>query len=196
MPAQTLPFPGQQPSLASPIARYLRIGNNHAQSAGRHAGGRLPVDRVVFDASRFKQRRDVVVDLREADVHLVLDTEAAESATLAKFEGHARHAPWALSALEKVPDLLRAHHVLNGPLVKAETLSRNLGELRPSQAVAEEKNIDKAKLMDRICKKARMRAQVGTVLRCMDEQRGGEWTRSRPIARQQSPAPLFRRGRP
>lgn len=447
MPAQVLLFPGQQPFLASPIARSLRIGDNHKQLAGLHAGGRLPVDRVVFDASRFKRQREFAVELHEADVHLVLDTEAAELAALAKFEGHVRNAPWAwsaplgpdriqdtavdvcgaiarfavdnrfdtvlapshflgdpkfdgwlqidrascaklraaldreggehvvidypvivpttmlidrlrwaeivaslsdmpvgnawlrisgleaevgpstikryldaliacqgsgvpivadhigglaglatlalgaasgiaggagelerfdasrwhksppvrrddasfgrksrismpglqgsltceevsvlasarggrklcacayraccphgydsmhndlrghsvrqqakaVSALEKVPDLLRASHFLDGPLAEAERVSQSLGQLRPNQAVADGNRVDKVKLMDRMPEKARKRALVGAALRHMHEQRSGEWSRSRPIARHQSPGPLFRRGRP
>lgn len=446
MLGQILPFPGASSSVASPIARYLRVGDNHVQLAGLHASGRLPVDRAVFDSSRFKRQRDFAADLRDADVHLVLDTEAAELAALARFEGHARHAPWAWSAplgpdrfqdtavdvcgamarfavehgfdtvlapshflgdprfegwlevdrsscarlraaldreggkhiaidypvivpttmlvdrprwgevvtslsdmpirnawlrisgleseagpvaikryldamiacqssgvpivadhvggltglatlalgaasgiaggagererfdasqwhnppparkdgafgrksrvmmpgfqgsltceeldvlasarggrklcacsdrtccphgyedmlkdsrghsvrqqaravsvLEKVPDLKRASHFLSGPLVEAERLLQNLGQLRPSQVVADGKKVDKNKLMDKIQKKSRARALVGAALRHMDEQRGGEWSRSRPIARQQSPGPLFRRGLP
>ncbi len=447
MPAQILPFPGQSPPVASPIARYLRVGDAYVQLANLHAGGRLPIDRAVFDASRLKQQREFATVLGEADVHLVLDTEAAELAALAKYAGHARRAPWAwseplgpdrfrdpavdvcgaiarfaveqrfdtvlspshflgdpgydkwlqvdrascvnlrsaldreggkyisidypvivsstmmvdrqkwdeitaslpdlpigsawfrisgleaevgsftikryleamiacqrggvpivadhigglaglatlalgaasgiangagererfdasqwhkpppakkdgasfgrklrislpglqgsltcdelevlvsakggrklcacadrtcclhgyddmlkeprghsarqqikaISALEKVPDLLRASHFLKGSLRDVESLSRSLENLRPNQAVADEKKVDAAKLIQRLRDKGRKRVQVGMVLRRMDEQRGGEWTRARPIARQQSFGPLFQRGRP
>ena len=113
MPAQILPIPGQRPPPASSIARYSRIGDDHKQSAGLHAGGRLPIDRAVVDSSRVERQRDLAIDLREADMNLVLDTEVAELATPA-----------------------------------------------------------------------------------MHEQKGGEWTRCRPVARQPSSGPLIRRGRP
>ena len=51
----------------------------------------------MFDASRLRQQREFATALGEADVHLVLDTEAAELAAPAKYAGHARRVPWAWS---------------------------------------------------------------------------------------------------
>jgi hypothetical protein len=51
----------------------------------------------VIEASRFRHQRELVTALREAGAKIVLDTEAAELAAPAKFSGHSRRAPWALS---------------------------------------------------------------------------------------------------
>jgi hypothetical protein len=95
--AQILPFPTPTVGLASPIACFIRVGDAHRKFADLHAAGRLPPSRAVIEASRFRHQRELVTALRESGAEIVLDSEAAELAAPAKFLGHSRRAPWAVS---------------------------------------------------------------------------------------------------
>ena len=95
MAAQILPFPNAGGATISPIACFLRIGEAHRKLADIDAAERLPARRVVIDASRFRYQQELISALREAGAEIVLDTEAAELASLAKCGGHSRLAPWA-----------------------------------------------------------------------------------------------------
>ena len=93
--AQILLFPSSRSPTATPVAHFLRVGEAHRKLGELHAAGHLPARRVVFDASRFRQQRELVGGLRDAGAQIVLDSEAAELASVAKCGGHARRAPWA-----------------------------------------------------------------------------------------------------
>jgi hypothetical protein len=98
MNAQVLPFPSTRssPDVVSPLAHFVRIGEAHRKLYDLHATSRLPVTRVVVDASRFRYQKEFIKTLRDEGAEIVLDTEAAELAAPAKFHGHVRNAPWAV----------------------------------------------------------------------------------------------------
>ncbi len=100
MSAKILPFAAAPtPSdVASPLALFVRLGDAHKKLADLHAIGKLPAKRVVVEASRFRFQKDFVAALANEGLEVVLDTEAAELAALAKYKGQARHAPWAQDA--------------------------------------------------------------------------------------------------
>ena len=94
MDNKVVPFPTVA-SARSPLAHFIRIGEAHKKIADLHAAGRLPTMKVVFEASRLRYQRELIAVLRDEDVEIVLDTEVAELAALAKCGSHSRHAPWA-----------------------------------------------------------------------------------------------------
>jgi hypothetical protein len=61
-----------------PVAHYLRLGAFHRQVEKLLAAGRLPVERVVVEASAFTHQKDVVRQLVDAGRELMLDTNVAE----------------------------------------------------------------------------------------------------------------------
>lgn len=79
----------------TPVAHYLRIGMLHRQVERLLASGRLPVDRIVVEASAFAHQKDVITQLADAGRELILDTNAAELSAVGKCTGAARAAPWA-----------------------------------------------------------------------------------------------------
>lgn len=83
---------------ASPIAHFIRVGEAHKKFGELHAAGRLPVRRVVIEASRFKFQREFIADLKREGVEIVLDPQTAELAAKARYAGAVRHAPWASAA--------------------------------------------------------------------------------------------------
>ncbi|MER9397054.1 hypothetical protein NKI46_02795 [Mesorhizobium sp. M0615] len=89
----------QFPYVASPtqpVAHYIRLGESGYQKlANLHAAGRLPATRVVVDASRLKHQKELVASLKAKGAEVVLDTKVAELSGVERFEGYARHAPWA-----------------------------------------------------------------------------------------------------
>lgn len=79
-----------------PVAHFIRLGESGYQKLGHlHAAGRFPATRVVVDASRLKHQKELVSALRAQGAEIVLDTKAAELASLEKYQGYARQAPWA-----------------------------------------------------------------------------------------------------
>ena len=82
---------------ASPIAHFIRIGEAHKKFGELYAAGRLPIRRVVIEASRLLFQRDFIADLRRDGVEIVLDTQVAELSAKARFAGAVRHAPWAVA---------------------------------------------------------------------------------------------------
>ncbi|MGA8757210.1 MAG: hypothetical protein WB611_12955, partial [Stellaceae bacterium] len=78
-----------------PIAHYLRLGAFHRPVEKLLAAGRLPVERVVVEASAFTHQRDVVGQLVDAGRELMLDTNAAELSAIGRYRGAAKSAPWA-----------------------------------------------------------------------------------------------------
>jgi len=82
-------------SLNRPIAQFVRIGSAHRQLGELHAAGRLPVRRVVIEAARFAQQKELIDALRRDDVEIVLDPQVAELAALEKVGRAVKRAPWA-----------------------------------------------------------------------------------------------------
>ncbi len=80
-----------------PVAHYLRLGAFHRQVEKLLAAGRLPVERVVVEASAFTHQKDVVVQLVDAGRELVLDTNVAELSVVGRYSGAAKSAPWSHS---------------------------------------------------------------------------------------------------
>jgi hypothetical protein len=78
-------------------SHYLRLGAFHRQVEKLLAAGRLPVERVVVEASAFTHQKDVVGQLVDAGRELMLDTNTAELSTLGRYGGAAKSAPWAHS---------------------------------------------------------------------------------------------------
>lgn len=94
MSAEILCFPHPTAPI-QPIAHFIRIGEAHRRLSDLHAAERLPARRVVIDSSRFRFQRELIDAFRKSGAEIVLDTEAAELAALAKFQGQVRKAPWA-----------------------------------------------------------------------------------------------------
>lgn len=78
-----------------PIAHYLRLGAFHRQAEKLLASGRMPVQRLVVEASAFAQQKDVITQFVEAGRELILDTNAAELSAIGRCTGAAKAAPWA-----------------------------------------------------------------------------------------------------
>jgi hypothetical protein len=78
-----------------PIAHYLRLGAFHRQAEKLLTSGRLPVQRLVVEASAFARQKDVITQLAEAGRELILDTNAAELSAIGRCTGAAKAAPWA-----------------------------------------------------------------------------------------------------
>lgn len=76
------------------IARFLRV-TEHRRLEQLSEAGKLPYHRFVFDAGSFAQQAELAQALRQVGSELVLDTNIAELSSIGKFDGHARHAPWA-----------------------------------------------------------------------------------------------------
>lgn len=80
----------------TPIARFLRV-SEHRRLDQLLEAGKLPYSRFVIEAGYFNEQRDLVDALRQKGHELVLDTNVAELSAVAKFTGHAKHAPWAVA---------------------------------------------------------------------------------------------------
>lgn len=94
MSADILSFPHATPPI-QPIAHFIRIGEAHKRLSDLHAAERLPAKRVVIDTSRFRYQKELIDEFRKSGAEIVLDTEVAELAAPAKFQGQVRNAPWA-----------------------------------------------------------------------------------------------------
>ena len=80
------------------IGHFIRLGHSgHRMLETQHAAGRLPIDRVVADASHIQEQRELLDALRASGAEVVLDTKAAELSTPGGNEGRARVLPWAHS---------------------------------------------------------------------------------------------------
>jgi len=67
------------------VAHYLRLGAFHRQIEKLLAAGRLPVERVVVEASAFTHQKDVVGQLVDAGRELMLDTNVAELSAVGRY---------------------------------------------------------------------------------------------------------------
>ncbi len=91
-------------SMTRPIAQFIRVDGAHGRFGDLYAAGRLPIDRAIFDASRISNQKEFVEALKHDGVEIVLDTEVAELAALAKYQTHVKKAPWAELTAEGVLD--------------------------------------------------------------------------------------------
>jgi len=87
-----------------PVAHYLRLGAFHRQVEKLLAAGRLPVERVVVEASAFTHQKDVVGQLVDAGRELMLDTNVAELSAVGRYSGAAKSAPWAQTEAPLQPE--------------------------------------------------------------------------------------------
>jgi hypothetical protein len=77
------------------FAHYLRLGTLHRQVETLLGSGRMPLDRIVVEASAFAHQRDVVALMGELGRELILDTNVAELSAIGRCSGAAKAAPWA-----------------------------------------------------------------------------------------------------
>lgn len=92
-----------------PVAHYLRLGAFHRQAEKLLAAGRLPVQRVVVEASAFTHQKDVVGQLVDGGRELMLDTDVAELSVVGRCSGAVKSAPWA-----RVEGPLQPEHFARG----------------------------------------------------------------------------------
>lgn len=101
MAAKIVQFPHKTPPV-SPLAQFIRLGDS---SYRRHASlfteGHLNAKRVVVDASVIRFLKDELRQFREAGVEIMLDTKAAELASMARHHGVAKKTPWASIAQDQ-----------------------------------------------------------------------------------------------
>nr|MBA3518812.1 hypothetical protein [Hyphomicrobiales bacterium] len=88
-------FP-QSVAHTTPLGQFIRLGDDGARALGDlFAAGHFLPNRVVVDASRFHQQRELIRALSEKGVEIVLDPQIAELAALAKFCRRLQQVPWA-----------------------------------------------------------------------------------------------------
>jgi hypothetical protein len=88
------------PRQPEPIGHFIRIGSNHRQLETLHSSGRLPVNRVVADASSLKAQSDLLRLLKSAGAEITLDTRIAE---LSEPGSYTSSAQWLTFADKKRP---------------------------------------------------------------------------------------------
>lgn len=100
---------------ASPIAHFIRLGEVHKKFGELYAAGRLPVRRIVVEASRFLHQKDFIAELRRDGVEIVLDPQTAELAARLRFAGAVLSAPWAsgLNGRPLGPECFTSHSTVD-----------------------------------------------------------------------------------
>ena len=79
-----------------PIRHWVRIGHTgHRTLENLHAAGRAPIGRAVIDAGHSFRQKELVATLLDSGAEIILDTKAAELATLAGIHSKAGQLPWA-----------------------------------------------------------------------------------------------------
>ena len=78
----------------APIVRFLRVTEPRKLDQLLEAE-KLPYERFVVEAGYINEQRFLIDALKHRGHELVLDTNIAELSAVAKFTGHAKHAPWA-----------------------------------------------------------------------------------------------------
>lgn len=108
MTATILEFPGTAQS-QPPVAQFIRIGETHSKIAELVSMDRFPACRAVLKASRVRFQKRLIDLLQQHDIETVLDPQVAELASLRRYNGQERHAPWARHADGKLlgPDHFR-----------------------------------------------------------------------------------------
>lgn len=92
----------------SRVGHFLRVGTTgHRQLETLLGMGVTVPDRVVIEAAAAVRQRELIETLREAGAELILDTNVAELASLGRFAGAVREAPWANPAAALTPEDLR-----------------------------------------------------------------------------------------
>ncbi len=104
--AQNIVYLHGQPE---PVAHFLRLGTLHRQIETLLGSGRMPLDRVVVEASAFSRQRDVIALMAKSGRELILDTNVAELSAIGRYSGAARAAPWA-----NTDGVLRPEHFRRG----------------------------------------------------------------------------------
>lgn len=93
------------------IAQFVRIGSAHRKFGELHAAGQLPAKRVVIEASRFAQQKELIDAFRRDGAEIVLDPQVAELAALAKLGSAVKNAPWAQANQGQLlgPEFFQSH---------------------------------------------------------------------------------------
>ena len=78
-----------------PIGSFLRVGHNgHRKLESLLAASRLRFRRFVFDAAHIDEQQDLLGTLQRAGCEIVLDPNAAETATLGRYDSSVSALPW------------------------------------------------------------------------------------------------------
>jgi hypothetical protein len=78
------------------IAGFLRVGHTGQRwLEDRHACGRLPFRRFVFDAAHIAEQAQLLRELKRSGCEVVLDPNVAELSAVGKFSGAVAKLPWA-----------------------------------------------------------------------------------------------------
>jgi hypothetical protein len=92
----------------SDVGHFLRVGSSgHRQLETLLGAGTLMPGRVVIEAAAAARQNELIQSLREAGSELILDTNIAELASLGRFSGAVRDAPWANPMAVISPDDLK-----------------------------------------------------------------------------------------
>jgi len=80
--------------IRQPLGWYLRLGvTGHQKLATLQAAGRLPITKLVVDASCWKAQKNLAATVQGQGAELVLDTKIAELSAIAKSGGQVKSAP-------------------------------------------------------------------------------------------------------
>jgi hypothetical protein len=77
----------------APIPRFLRV-SEHRRLEHLFAAQTLPYDRFVIEAGSLKEQLELFNALKQKGHELILDTNVAELSSIARYNGHAKQAPW------------------------------------------------------------------------------------------------------
>jgi hypothetical protein len=78
-----------------PIGSFLRVGHTgHRKLEALIAASRLRFRRFVFDAAHIDEQKDLLTTLERSGCEIVLDPNAAETATLGRFKSSVSALPW------------------------------------------------------------------------------------------------------
>lgn len=78
-----------------PIGSYLRVGHTgHRKLEALIAASRLRFRSFVFDATHIGEQGDLLSTLQRSGCEIILDPNAAETATLGRFDSSVGALPW------------------------------------------------------------------------------------------------------
>ncbi len=79
-----------------PISHVVRIGHTgHKILENLYTAGRAPISRAVVDAGHSLHQKELIATLSNSGVEIILDTKAAELASIAGIHSKAGQLPWA-----------------------------------------------------------------------------------------------------
>lgn len=79
-----------------PVSHIVRIGHTgHRTLENLHSAGRAPIAHAVVDAGHSLRQKELVETLSNSGAEIILDTKAAELASLAGIHSKASQLPWA-----------------------------------------------------------------------------------------------------